>query len=75
MYKLPEDIKSKYAFVSMASSRAEQLQTGAPPRVEAGSRKVTVIAQEEVALGLVEEWEPESETAEEEAGVKEEEEG
>lgn len=75
MYKLPENIKSKYAFVSMASSRAEQLQTGALPRVEAGSRKVTVVAQEEVARGLVEEWEPEAEAAEGDSASEEEEEG
>ena len=54
MYKLPENLESKYAFVSTASSRAEQLQTGALPRVEhPEGRKLTVIAQEEVATGLV----------------------
>ena len=61
MYKLPEDMKSKYAFVTMASKRAEQLQMGAPARVELEGRKCTVIAQAEVALGLVEVWEPEEE--------------
>lgn len=65
MYKLPEDLKSKYAFVSMASSRAEQLQGGAAPRVEPTSKKFTVTAQEEVAKGLIEEWDPESEELEE----------
>jgi len=54
MYKLPENLGSKYAFVSTASSRAEQLQTGARPRTEnAEGRKLTIIAQEEVATGLV----------------------
>ena len=54
MYKLPENLGSKYAFVSTASSRAEQLQTGAVPRTEnAEGRKLTIIAQEEVATGLV----------------------
>ena len=54
MYKLPENLGSKYAFVSTASSRAEQLQTGALPRMEnSEGRKLTIIAQEEVATGLV----------------------
>lgn len=73
MYKLPEDLKSKYAFVTMASARAEQLQTGAVPKLDPASKKLTVIAQEEVATGAVQEWEPEdeleegAETGEEEA--------
>ncbi len=54
MYKLPEDLESKYKFVTIASARAEQLQTGAPPRVRARNRKFTVVAQEEVAEGLIE---------------------
>jgi DNA-directed RNA polymerase omega subunit len=55
MYKLPEDLESKYAFVSLASARAEQLQQGAVPKVEdAGQRKFTVIAQQEVAEKHVE---------------------
>jgi DNA-directed RNA polymerase subunit K/omega len=54
MYKLPENLGSKYAFCSTASSRAEQLQTGALPRTQnAEGRKLTIIAQEEVATGLV----------------------
>ena len=59
MYKLPDDLESKYRFVTLASKRAEQLQTGARPRIDnADNRKVTVIAQEEVATGLVGVWEP-----------------
>ena len=42
MFKLPEDLESKYAFISLASARAEQLQTGAVPRVESPSRKITL---------------------------------
>lgn len=53
MFKIPEDIKSKYEFVTLAAKRAEQLQTGALPRVDSPSSKVTVIAQQEVAMGLV----------------------
>ena len=58
MFKLPENLESKYRFVTLAALRAEQLQAGAKPRLEAGVRKPTVIAQEEVALGLVEPWDP-----------------
>lgn len=55
MYKLPEDMRNKYAFVTLASARAEQLQRGALPRVEETERKFTVIAQEEIATGIIEE--------------------
>jgi DNA-directed RNA polymerase omega subunit len=55
MFKLPEDLESKYAFVSLASARAEQLQMGALARVEnRAQRKFTVIAQQEIAEGQVE---------------------
>ena len=60
MFKIPEDLDSKYAFVTLASKRAEQLQSGALPKVEEGRpRKVTVVAQHEVADGLVTSIEPE----------------
>lgn len=72
MYKFPEDLESKYRFVTLASKRAEQLQAGAVPRVGEGSRKSTVIAQAEVAMGYVDIWNPEDEI--EEAGLDEEEE-
>jgi DNA-directed RNA polymerase omega subunit len=74
MFKLPEDIENKYRFVTLASKRAEQLQFGALPRVADTARKATVIAQEEVATGLVELWTPEDEEAAERAGMEEEEE-
>ena len=61
MYKLPEDIESKYKFVTLASKRAEQLQTGALARVVTADRKFTVVAQAEVAEGEVDVWEPEEE--------------
>lgn len=64
MYKLPEDLDSKYKFVTLASKRAEQLQQGAVPRVERGVRKSIVVAQEEVAKGLVETWDPSLEVEE-----------
>ena len=58
MYKLPEDLESKYRFVTLASKRAEQLQAGAPSRVEVPDRKITVVAQAEVAEGAVDVWDP-----------------
>ena len=58
MFKLPENLESKYRFVTLAALRAEQLQAGAKPRIETSIRKPTVVAQEEVALGLVEPWDP-----------------
>ena len=69
MYKLPKDmVHSKYQFVTLASKRAEQLQMGAVPRTnETEPRKVTVIAQEEVATGLVGIWAPEEDTLVEES--------
>lgn len=79
MYKLPEEMESKYRFVTVAALRAEQLQAGAPARVESPSHKPTVIAQQEVAQGAVGEWNPDQEaaladaTGEEEGGEDEEE--
>jgi len=61
MYKLPDNLENKYRFVTLAAKRAEQLQVGALPRVASGERKATVIAQEEVAAGLVDVWAPEEE--------------
>ena len=66
MFKIPEGLKSKYEFVTLAAKRAEQLQQGARPRVEGESEKVTVLAQQEVAEGLVDLYDPETHTVEEE---------
>jgi DNA-directed RNA polymerase omega subunit len=63
MFKLPENLESTYRFVTLASMRAEQLQAGALPRLKSEHRKVTVVAQEEVAAGLVEAWDPDAATA------------
>ena len=67
MYKIPEDLKSKYEFVTLVAKRAEQLQIGAVPRVDLPSSKVTVIAQEEVAAGLVTLLEPDADLPDDEA--------
>ena len=72
MYKLPENMESKYKFVTLASKRAEQLQTGAPPRVDIPGRKVTVVAQAEVAEGVVDVWNPADEEILEATDVEEE---
>ena len=74
MYKLPENLENKYRFVTLASKRAEQLQMGAPARVGDPDRKWTVLAQAEVAEGLIELWDPAREEIEVEGGVEEEEE-
>lgn len=63
MFKIPETVKNKYEFVTLAAKRAEQLQMGALARVESNSDKVTVIAQEEVASGKVGPYDPEQATA------------
>ena len=56
MNKLPEPVMSKYRFVMLAALRAEQLQAGALPRIDSETRKATVLAQEEVAAGVVDAW-------------------
>ncbi len=60
MIKLPENLTSTYRFVTLASMRAEQLQAGAIPRLKSQHRKSTVVAQEEVAAGLVDEYDPDA---------------
>ena len=74
MYKLPDNLENKYRFVTLAAKRAEQLQLGALPRVASGERKATVIAQEEVAAGLVDVWAPQEEEVDPDLAVEEEEE-
>jgi len=44
---------SKFRFILVAAKRARQLQAGARPLVQTPSKKVTRIAQQEVAAGLV----------------------
>ncbi len=56
MLKPPQPAMSKYRFVMLAALRAEQLQAGAIPRIDSDTRKPTVLAQEEVAAGVVEAW-------------------
>jgi DNA-directed RNA polymerase omega subunit len=56
MNKLPDNTMSKYRFVMLAALRAEQLQAGAIPRIDSDTSKATVLAQEEVAAGVVDAW-------------------
>ena len=67
MFKVPEDLESKYEFVTLAAKRAEQLQMGAVPRVDIDTNKVTVLAQCEVASGAVKAVDPESDLPDEDA--------
>jgi DNA-directed RNA polymerase omega subunit len=53
MFKIPDSVRNKYEFVTLAAQRAEQLQIGAPPKLASGSTKVTVTAQAEVAQNLI----------------------
>jgi DNA-directed RNA polymerase omega subunit len=74
MFKLPESIENKYRFVTLAAKRAEQLQAGALPRVQETERKSTVLAQQEVAAGLIELWSPAADLPAEMAAEEEEQE-
>ncbi len=67
MYRIPEDLKSKFEFVTLVAKRAEQLQMGAVPRIELDTNKVTVLAQAEVARGKVKAIDPDAELPVDEA--------
>lgn len=58
MIHIPEDIDSKYRFITLAAERCKQLMRGARPRVESHFHKPTTIAQEEVLAGLVQVQDP-----------------
>jgi DNA-directed RNA polymerase subunit omega len=50
---LPQNIDSKFRFILVAAKRARQLQAGAKALIQTQSKKVTRVAQQEVAAGLV----------------------
>ena len=51
---IPDDPEqSVYRFITVAAKRARQLQTGARPKVQVASRKMTRVAIEETRRGLV----------------------
>lgn len=70
------NMDSKFRRVLVAANRAEQLMRGARPKVEAGKRKPTRVALEEVDYKLIE-WgygpppQPEGEEAEATAAAEE----
>lgn len=73
MQPLPKKIDSKFRFVLVASSRAEQLLRGARARVEMPGKKPTRVAQTEVLRELIA-WDYGSAPVEEEAVAAEPEE-
>lgn len=73
MESIPERIDSKFRFVLLAATRAEQLMQGATPKVDDPSSKVTTTAMEEIVEDVVN-WDygPAPETEEGEDGEGEE---
>lgn len=63
MIQYPDDLESKFKFVTVAALRCQQLQKGARQRVTSRSRKYSTVAQEEVLAGLVREMTEEEITA------------
>ncbi len=51
--KLIDGFDSNYRYILVAARRARQLQGGAPPVVDSGSRKPCRIAQDEIRAGKV----------------------
>ena len=51
--KLIEGFDSNYRYILVAARRARQLQNGAPPVIDSGSRKPCRIAQDEIKAGKV----------------------
>ena len=51
--KLVEGFDSNYRYILVAARRALQLQGGAPPVIDTGSRKPCRIAQDEIKAGKV----------------------
>jgi DNA-directed RNA polymerase subunit omega len=51
--KLMEGFDSNYRYILVAARRARQLQGGAPPVIDTGSRKPCRIAQDDIKAGKV----------------------
>jgi DNA-directed RNA polymerase subunit omega len=51
--KLIDGFDSNYRYILVAARRARQLQGGAPPVIDSGSRKPCRIAQDEIRAGKV----------------------
>lgn len=56
MARIYENLDSKYKFIVLASGRSKQLIDGARPKLESSSKKMTIIAMEEVLAGLIESY-------------------
>jgi DNA-directed RNA polymerase omega subunit len=54
MVQIPERVDSKYRFVLLASKRAEQIVSGAPPKQDRTPAKPTRLGMSEIAAELVE---------------------
>lgn len=52
--------QSVYRFIIVAAKRARQLQSGARPKVQVMSRKLTLVAVDEVRRGLIPFFDPEN---------------
>ena len=61
--RIPKEYGSKFRFILVAAERAKQLQNGAPPKLQAKSKKAAHIAIKEAQESLVE-WEILEEDAE-----------
>ena len=48
MERMPERIDSKFRFILLAAERAERMLRGAPPKLEADTRKSTQVAMDEI---------------------------
>lgn len=70
MIQYPDDLGSKFRFVTLSSLRCEQLHKGAKARITSRSDKHTTIAQEEVMNGEVREMSEEEIAAEQAASVE-----
>lgn len=53
MFKVSEEVGSKYRFVTLSAQRCRQLMDGADPRVDVGVSKPAAIATHEVMAGKV----------------------
>ncbi len=54
MDQIPDRIDSRFRFVLLAASRAEQMMRGAEPKVASAQTKPTRVAMQEIVEDLVE---------------------
>ena len=53
MITIPDNIDSKYRFVTLSALRARQIQGGSVPLLKEPRHKATQVAQKEILQGLV----------------------